>query len=73
MSVELELSGKWRQHLQRLPESAMGSQHVDIILNTGQIIENVTVFNGRYAQLPTGLIEEESISDIVIRENHKEG
>lgn len=73
MSVELELPEKWRQHLQSLPESAMGSQHIDIILNTGRIIQNVSVFNGRYMQLPNAFIDEESISDIVMHENHKKG
>jgi hypothetical protein len=71
--MELELPEHWRRHLQKLPESSMGSQHVDIALNTGNIIKNVTVFNGRYAQLPRALGANEVILDIVIHEMKKEG
>lgn len=31
--------------LQMLPESGMGSQHVDISFSDGSIIKNITVFN----------------------------
>jgi hypothetical protein len=71
--MELELSEHWRQHLQKLPESAMGSQHVDIILNTGNVFEDVTVFNGRFAQFPRALRADESIVDIIIHEMKGDG
>ncbi len=34
--------------LSNLPETAMGSQHVDIYMNDGSVIHNLTVFNCMY-------------------------
>lgn len=66
--MEIELLEKWREHLRSLPESAMGSQHVDIFLNTGEVIVDVAVFNGRFAQLPHELDAGEEIVKIVPHE-----
>ena len=49
----------------------MGSQHVDIVLNTGEVIENVTVYNGRFAQLSHALNSEQSIVNIVMNDQKK--
>lgn len=73
MRSELELSEHWRQHLQGLPESSMGTQHVDIILRCGKMIEDVTVFNGRYAQLTDAEFDNDDITSIAIHTTHKEG
>jgi hypothetical protein len=69
--MEFELPKRWQKHLQGLPESAMGSQHVDIVLNTGEVIENVTVYNGRFAQLSHALNSEQSIVNIVMNDQKK--
>lgn len=36
----------WKKKLQDLPETAMGSQHVDVVLKDGKVISDVIVFNG---------------------------
>ena len=51
----------------------MGTQHVDIILRCGKMIEDVTVFNGRYAQLTEAEFDNEDITSIAIHITHKEG
>lgn len=41
----------WQKKLAQLPETGMGSQHVDFILKSGQIIHNVSVFNGQECEV----------------------
>lgn len=65
MSTQLELSPKWRQCLRDLPESQMGSQHVDVVLQGGEVITNLSVFNGRYLQFKGKTIPEEAIINIL--------
>lgn len=59
--------------MQTLPESSMGSQHVNIVLNTGEVMVNITVFNGRFAQLPRELGLDEGIVNIVMHDAKKNG
>jgi hypothetical protein len=73
MSAQLELSDKWRQRLRDLPESQMGSQHIDVVLDTGEVILNLSVFNGRYLQLEGKTFTEKAIIDIKTHGPNKRG
>jgi hypothetical protein len=44
--IPIRLSEEWRRRLAQLPETSMGSQHVDVVLKKGQVIKNVVIFNG---------------------------
>ena len=44
--MKIHLDKKWQTKLSNLPETGMGSQHVDIFLKNGQVITDVPVFNG---------------------------
>jgi hypothetical protein len=39
------LSEKWSRKLAELPETSMGSQHVDVVLKDHRVIRDVVVFN----------------------------
>ena len=43
--MKYKLNNRITEILSLLPESGMGSQHVNFHLKNGKIIENVTVFN----------------------------
>jgi hypothetical protein len=44
--MRINIGKTWQRKLAQLPESAMGSQHVDITLKGGRVLQNVPVFNG---------------------------
>lgn len=44
--MKIKLPDKWKKKLSLLPETSMGAQHVDIILQHGRIVHDVPVFNG---------------------------
>ena len=44
--MRVHLNKKWQAKLADLPETSMGSQHVDIFLKDGRVIRDVPVFNG---------------------------
>lgn len=46
----IKLPEKWINALTKMPESGMGTHHVDIILGSDRIIRNVTVFNSEDCQ-----------------------
>jgi hypothetical protein len=48
--MRVRLSEKWTRKLAQLPETSMGSQHVDIILKNNKIMRDVPVFNGEECQ-----------------------
>lgn len=41
----IHLPPQWQQRLAHLPETGMGSQHVDFVLKDRRVIRDVTVFN----------------------------
>lgn len=43
--MKYKLNERITDILRFLPESGMGSQHVNFILKNGYIVENITVFN----------------------------
>jgi len=43
--VSLKLNKFWTSHLLKYPETYMGSQLVDIVLKSGEVIESVIVLN----------------------------
>ena len=49
--MRVHLDRVWQAKLADLPESGMGSQHVDIILNDGRILRDVPVFNGEDCEI----------------------
>lgn len=44
MTIRLDKS--WQNRLAQLPETSMGSQHVDFFLKDGRVVRDVVVFNG---------------------------
>lgn len=44
--MRVHLNKQWQAKLADLPETSMGSQHVDIFLKDGNVIQDVPVFNG---------------------------
>ena len=48
--MTVHLGQRWQKKLAELPETGMGSQHVDIILKTGRILQDLPVFNGEECQ-----------------------
>jgi hypothetical protein len=64
--MRIKLDEKWSRKLAELPETSMGSQHVDIFLRGNRIIRDVPVFNAEECQSP----EEFDPSDIVDMQLH---
>lgn len=52
MNVRIKLTGKWIKYLIHQPESGMGYQRVDVILEDGTKLENCLVFNAEEIELP---------------------
>jgi len=44
--MTVHLGQRWQKKLAELPETGMGSQHVDIILKNGRVLQDLPVFNG---------------------------
>lgn len=49
--MKISIGKLWQDRLARLPESGMGSQHVDIVLKRGRVLRDVTVFNGEHCEV----------------------
>jgi hypothetical protein len=52
MTVRLQLPPKWVDYLIRQPESGMGYQRVDVLLEDGTELEDCTVFNAEQIEMP---------------------
>jgi len=65
--MTVKLDEKWSRKLAQLPETSMGSQHVDIILKGNRVIRDVPVFNAEECQCP----EEFDPEDIVDVQLHR--
>jgi hypothetical protein len=50
--IPVRLNEEWSRHLAKLPETSMGSQHVDVILKKGRVIKDVVIFNAEEGQSP---------------------
>jgi hypothetical protein len=50
--MTIKLDEKWSRKLAELPESSMGSQHVDIFLRGNRVIRDVPVFNAEECHSP---------------------
>lgn len=48
--MRIKLDEKWSRKLAQLPETSMGSQHVDIFLKGNRVIRNIPVFNAEECQ-----------------------
>jgi hypothetical protein len=48
----IRLNEKWSRRLAQLPETSMGSQHVDVILKKGRVIKDVIIFNAEEGHSP---------------------
>jgi hypothetical protein len=44
--MRINIGKNWQKKLALLPETGMGSQHVDFFLMNGRILEDIPVFNG---------------------------
>jgi predicted aconitase with swiveling domain len=61
--MRLKLSKSWQKRLAQLPETGMGSQHVDFVLKSGAVIADVPVFNGEECEVKQPFDTEE-IADV---------
>lgn len=52
MTVRRHLSKKWVDYLTRLPESGMGYQRVNVLLEDGTELKDCTVFNAEEIEVP---------------------
>lgn len=52
MSVRLHLPQKWVDYLTRMPESGMGYQRVDVVLDDGTQLKDCIVFNTEEIEVP---------------------
>ena len=48
--MTVHLGKRWQKKLAELPETGMGSQHVDIVLKNGRVLQDLPVFNGEECQ-----------------------
>lgn len=51
--MKIHLPNQWKNRLAVLPETSMGAQHVDILLSDGQMLEDISVFNGEDCEVST--------------------
>jgi hypothetical protein len=73
MSYQIELDQRWVNHLKNLPETGMGSQRVDLILKSGKLVPNITVFNCQHIVLDNIQLSLEEINDIRIHIGEQSG
>jgi len=66
MNVRVPLPDKWVQYLIRQPESGMGYQRVDVLLEDGTKLEDCIVFNAEQIELPDTHARK-SIKDMTLR------
>ena len=52
--MRVKLEQRWIKRLLQLPESGMGYQRVDLSLDDGREITDVTAFNAEEVELPDG-------------------
>jgi hypothetical protein len=52
MTVRLQLPRKWVDYLVHQPESGMGYQRVDVLLEDGTELQDCTVFNAEEIEIP---------------------
>jgi len=50
--IPVRLNEEWSRRLAQLPETSMGSQHVDVILKKGRVIKDVVIFNAEEGHSP---------------------
>jgi hypothetical protein len=50
--IPVRLNEEWSRRLAQLPETSMGSQHIDVILKKGRVIKNVVIFNAEKGHSP---------------------
>jgi hypothetical protein len=50
--IPVRLNEEWSRHLAQLPETSMGSQHVDVVLKKGRVIKDVVIFNAKEGHSP---------------------
>lgn len=52
MNVRLQLPRRWVDYLIHQPESGMGYQRVDVLLEDGTELKDCTVFNAEEIEIP---------------------
>jgi hypothetical protein len=53
--MRIKLGQRWIDLLRKEPESGMGYQRVDVRFADGRQLENATVFNAEYLDVPDAL------------------
>ena len=69
VSVRLHLPQKWVDYLTRMPESGMGYQRVDVLLDDGTEVKDCLVFNAEEIELPE-LYAEKRIEELAVTRRH---
>ena len=52
--MRLHLNERWVDHLRGLPETGMGYQIVDVVLNDGKRFQDITVYNSEEMEWRAG-------------------
>jgi len=52
MNVRIQLPAKWVKYLVHQPESGMGYQIVDVVLEDGTTVRDCVVFNAEEMEIP---------------------
>jgi hypothetical protein len=73
--MKLKLDKSWTERLLKYPETGMGYQKVDVILQSGQIIRDAVVLNAEDLVLPDQYadLKPKEIADLVVRNKEKGG
>lgn len=67
MKKEIILSQELTEKLLKVPETGMGYQVTDLILNNGEILYNVVVLNGKIAVV-TKDVNSYEIIDVIVKD-----
>lgn len=51
--MRLKLAKHWTEKLKRLPESGMGYQLVDVVMQDGRRLQSVVVLNAEWLEIPS--------------------
>jgi len=71
--MKLKLDAHWTGKLLKYPETGMGYQRVDVVLNSGQVIKSCTVLNAEDLVLPEqySCVKLEEIVDLIVVDKEK--
>jgi hypothetical protein len=71
MNIRIQLAQKWVKYLIHQPESGMGYQRVDVVLEDGTKLEDCLVFNAEEIEIPDAHASK-SIKEMHLRTTKKD-